>query len=121
MSQIDIGGPGEVSMNTSGCGPSSIAMALSELADQKIDAIEIAQLGLRNGCYSVGAGTSYDLYEIVVPEYSAKIPKLSTLKMTQSNSKEEAIKALQSGGQIVCNSRRIFPCWIRTRNLYLWV
>ncbi len=109
FSQIDIEGPAELSMSSSGCGPTAIAMALSELANQEISPIEVAQFGLANGTYTVADGTYYDLYTSVVTEFSSKYPSLANLKMTQSNSKEDAIKALQSGAQIVCNSGSYFP------------
>lgn len=116
FSQIDIGGDKKLAMSSSGCGPTSIAMALSELADQEISPIEIAEFGLEHNIYDTVNGTWGELYNAVVPIFSAKYPKLMNLKMMQSNSMEEAIQALQNGAQIVCNSRNLFSNEVRARN-----
>ncbi len=129
VSQIDIGGPAEVSMNTDGCGPSSIAMALSELADQEVSAIEIAQYGLSAGLYHIGGiGASFGLYQAVAEKYKtdSRYPKLSTLTCTRidrgtDGSMNTAIQELQNGAQIVCNSRKFLSTRRWACNLFMWI
>lgn len=117
FSQIDIGGDESLAMSSSGCGPTSIAMALSELANQEISPIEIATFAANTNppLYTVSAGTEGGLYAAVVEQFKTK-PGLSNLKMKQTNSMEEAIQALQNGAQIVCNSRKLFSSKIRAHN-----
>lgn len=127
FSQIDIGGPSEIAMSSAGCGPTSIAMALSELLNREISPIDIATYALHHTSskdgsllYTVGAGTWGALYSEVVENADFKksigIDENTNLKVKQSNSKEEAIQALQNGAQIVCNSRKLFSSKVRARN-----
>ena len=46
-----------------GCGPTSLAMALSFLTSQSISPIEVAQYAQENGYYVDGVGTAWALFE----------------------------------------------------------
>lgn len=53
---------GEGSMKETGCGPTSLAMALSSLTGESFIPTDIASYAEENGYYVEGAGTSWDLF-----------------------------------------------------------
>lgn len=58
---------GDGFLRDTGCGPTSLAMALSFLTSQSISPVEVAQYAQENGYYVEGVGTAWSLFE----DYSA--------------------------------------------------
>ncbi len=58
---------GDGLLSQTGCGPTSLAMALSFLTNQALSPVEIADYSQQNGYYVNGVGTAWALFE----DYSA--------------------------------------------------
>ncbi len=53
---------GDRTIEQTGCGPTSLAMALSSILNQNFSPLEIASWSEQNGYYVDGAGSSWDLF-----------------------------------------------------------
>ena len=78
-----------------GCGPTSMAMVISNLTNQRVSPTYMADWSVKNGYYVYNTGTAYGLFPSASSAYG--IP-YSTMK---SSDKEGAINALKSGKLLI--------------------
>lgn len=79
---------------TSGCGPTSMAMAMKSLG-VNIDPSATAKFALKNGCRTANSGTSWDFF--------AKIASANGLEVSQTSSWDAVITALKAKKPVVAS------------------
>ncbi len=86
---------GYTTVGSSGCGPTSMAMVISNLTGVTVSPKYMADWAVKNGFYVHGAGTAYAIFPVASAQYGLKC---STLYSYQ---KQEIISALQSGKLLI--------------------
>lgn len=88
--------PHTETIKSSGCGVTAAAMIISNLTKEKVTPDVMADYSVKYGYRIDGVGTSFSLYPAIAKKYN--------LNCTQTNSIEEAISCVKSGGMVVCST-----------------
>jgi hypothetical protein len=91
---------GSSTIKASGCGPSSLAMVVTNLTGQKVTPIDTADYGTKNGTYQEGVGSSWALF--------TQGPANWGLKSQQITSAQIAV-TLQQGGLVIASGTGSAP------------
>lgn len=81
---------------SSGCGPTAMAMVLSNILGKKISPVEVANYAVKKGFRYVGAGTDEGLFPSIAKAYGLKCTK-------QSQTKSNIVQSLREGNLIVAH------------------
>lgn len=66
-------------MDTYGCGPTALAIAITSLTGNPVTPVEMADWSSQNGCFSKGHGSAHDLIPNGAKAYGLTVEKLSVL------------------------------------------
>lgn len=89
---------------TSGCGPTSFAMVLTNLANKKITPQTTATWCKPKDYYVEGAGMSWDYFQAATNYFNNKLGL--SINFTSTTSIEEVVKGLKSGNIVISSQKK---------------